>query len=310
MNLVLYYILLIISNHDPVESYVQYPELRNLYTTNFCDHKCGQKLNICCIYRGKYAVGDLCRGNMKLIILQDEHRHRIVDAMNAIRNATAAGDSTRSNLRGISASNMQILSYSKQLEYSATCWAKQCRLNHSRCRANEFGLIGETICWRRAPPNAVSTDFMEMCQNCPKHFLENHPNLRATTIDKLSFTSQGDDERNQETIQTIWAHTQYVGCAAASFPHIVKGTRVVLLVCHYSPAGNVMEKSVFHRGKPCSNCAFNGVCNSRYKNLCGNERAMESDLWIPPVSFAFAVKVSSLNVWRIVLVCFIFVNKA
>ncbi|GJQ80847.1 hypothetical protein Trydic_g14109 [Trypoxylus dichotomus] len=281
--------------------------LSNLYTTNFCRHKCGFKYNICCVYKSPEIAGPLCRDHMEAIEMLESDRLVVLDAFNKIRNLTAGGEAPRVHLRGIYAANMHILSYSKQLEYTAACWAKQCRLNHSRCRANEYGAIGEAICWKLAESSMVRRSFHKLLARCPGYYMNSYPDIHTKVIDSVTFPTMGDDERNRETTQLLWAETKYVGCFAVSYPHVVSDERIVLLVCHFAPAGNVIGKSVFTRGKPCTECPLNVPCSSLYKNLCGSIRPFKQDMWIPPLktdsgTLMFTVKVYYFVIFTILLV--------
>lgn len=264
----------------------------NAYSTDFCRYRCVMRMNICCIYRGRHNMGRNCKGRMKVIQLYEEDKNLILNAFNGIRNLTAGGESPRESLHGVYASNMHILSYSKQLEFTAACWAKQCYIGHSRCKANEFGTLGETICWKRSVPQAVGNVYKRLLRECPFWHIHNYPELRIGVIDTVTFPVVGNDERNRESTQIIWADSQFVGCFVVNYPDMTKLMRITLVVCHFSPAGNKAGQSVFIRGKPCSDCAVDETCNVRYKNLCGTIRPQKEDLWIPPLNDAreFAAK--------------------
>lgn len=288
----------------PGHLYLLSSEVYNLHTTDFCRHRCGFKFNICCIYKDKNAIGKPCKNRLEMIQFTDEDRHTLLNNYNSVRNVTAGGESPRINLRNIYASNMQILSYSKQLEYTAACWAKQCTLNHSRCKANEVGELGETICWTQSSAATTQKSFRKLLYKCPMYYLYSYPDIATSVIDSVTFPSVGDDERNRETTQLLWSDTQYIGCSAVIFPHVVDGIRIVFIVCHFAPAGNSIGRSVFQRGKPCSLCSFNGRCSMMYKNLCGYSRPFQDDKWIPPIGLvARRLSITTIDYFVLVWIC-------
>ncbi|GJQ80846.1 hypothetical protein Trydic_g14108 [Trypoxylus dichotomus] len=263
------------------------------YVTNFCRQKCGFKLNICCIYPTT-DFGSDCGDGGVLVPIETADIKEILKAHNTLRNEVAAGTSSRGDLRGIQAANMHVLSYSKELAYSARCWAMQCRLGHSRCKAIGAGMAGETICWDAAliTGNQSEDRFYKMLTKCPRIHFTNFPLLTTKTIDNLTYPRGGDDERNRETLQVLWAKTQYIGCSRVSFPHLDPLRNVLLLICHFFPMGNILWKPVFIRGPPASRCTDNETRNDVYRHLCGDIRPLNEDYWLSAVSIA------NCNVYR------------
>ncbi|KAK9721751.1 Cysteine-rich secretory protein family [Popillia japonica] len=184
------------------------------YVTNFCNYKCDLRKNICCLY-STTKFGDDCGDSAVVMDLSDDEIEIMVSKLNELRNQIAAGKSVRSDIRGITAADMHALSYSRELAYSASCWAMQCKLAHSRCKASKDGVLGETICWQSTlkEKNATAEVARQVLTKCPAVQMQNHPQLTTKVIDQLTFTSVGDDEKNRETIQLMWAKTEYIGCS-------------------------------------------------------------------------------------------------
>lgn len=275
-------ILLFLTNSSNSESILVGEE--NPYVTNFCEEKCGYKKNICCLYSTKFFGTD-CGDMAYALDLDEPDVKAILHTHNKLRDEVAAGKSGRDDMQAITASDMRVLSYSKELSYSAKCWAMQCKFGHSRCRSIKEGLVGETLCWDSALKMGNSTveKSRRLLDRCAQIQYHNFPKLSSQTIDSLKYPQKGDDERNRETIQVIWAETQYMGCARVAFPHMDPLRKAILLVCHFYPAGNVLNKPVFIRGQPASNCQDNEARNENYENLCGDIRPVNDDYWLGPV---------------------------
>lgn len=251
------------------------------YVTDFCKVKCKFKKNVCCLYSVE-RFGPDCGENASVIPITEEDIRLILDTHNSLRDEVAGGMSRRADLRGLTAANMHVLSYSKELAYSASCWAKQCKLSHSRCRAIKDGLAGETICWDDSPKssNATVEVARRLLTRCPYIHFNNLPKFNYKIINNLGHIRKGDDERNRETVQVIWAMTRYIGCSRVVFPHADPLRDIVLLVCHYFPSGNILNNPVFVLGAPSSQCTHNETSNDAYNNLCGEVRAMNEDVWL------------------------------
>lgn len=249
-------------------------------STDFCKLKCGFKKHICCIYG--HAFGPACLSRPIVQDIDNDEKNMILDSLNTIRNEVASGNSSREDLRGMTASNMNVLSYSKELAFTASCWAKQCTPNHSRCKAIGEGMLGETVCFGKGFNRKLYNYSRNLVPRCPNFFIRNFPEFTTAIIDQFKLPLGGDDERHRETVQMIWALTQFIGCSRIAYPHEERGFSTILIICHFYPRANVLGQSVFKRGKPCAECE--GLpCNAYYPNLCGTMRDSTEDYWIPPL---------------------------
>nr|CAI5845846.1 unnamed protein product [Callosobruchus analis] len=75
--------------------------------------------------------------------------------------------------------------------------------------------------------------------------------------------------------QLVWANTRYVGCGISIFLDIQSSTPKKKfyshrLVCNYGPTGNVLGRTVYQKGVPCSKCAW-GQCDVFRTSLCLNK---------------------------------------
>ncbi|KAK9730620.1 hypothetical protein QE152_g14364 [Popillia japonica] len=196
---------------------------------------------------------------------------------------------------------MHVLSYSKQLEYSASCWARQCKASRSRCRKVEDGLVGETICHVTirevfdSQVGAITTSSMESCleQTVSKFQI----NFTENLIDSIKYPRGGDDEMNRGAVQMIWAKTRYIGCHRIKYkypqpePLFNEVYMVILHVCHFFPASED-EKTIFMIGIPARTCDHNEAPNSQYPSLCGVIRDLADDPWDGN---------SNRNTWNVIL---------
>ncbi|KAK9721749.1 Cysteine-rich secretory protein family [Popillia japonica] len=212
-------------------------------TSNFCEIKCGWKKHICCIYG--YDFGPKCYTRPILQHIGEMEKEAIVDIINSIRNEVASGNASRGDLRRLTASNMHSVSYSRKLEYTASCWAKQCIPHHSRCRSIEDGRLGETICVSHGFTRRITNFSENLFLQCPRNMMKQFPEFSMSIIDQLALPTFGDDEKHRESVQLIWARTRFIGCSRVVYPHNRRGFSNVLIVCHFFPSGNVLEAPIF-----------------------------------------------------------------
>ncbi|KAK9752321.1 Leucine rich repeat [Popillia japonica] len=181
--------------------------------------------------------------------------------------------------------------YSRQLEYSSSCWARQCKISHSRCRAVEDGTLGEITCFiehldvhdsqipivmRKLFTQCLSTTVSRFQLNFTKEFIE-----------ELYWPIGGDDETNRAAIQIIWSKARYIGCTLIKYKHpnpipeLGEYEMILLQVCHFFPDANKQRgKPVFRIGKPAGDCPDGEQPNEQFPELCGVIRSIDDDLWI------------------------------
>ncbi|GJQ86274.1 hypothetical protein Trydic_g8970 [Trypoxylus dichotomus] len=257
-------------------------EKTDVNTTNWCKLKCKAMKNICCIYDTN-DFGRLCEGRAQTIEYHADDRIEMVGIHNKFRYILAKGNFDYPGLNGTQAANMHVLSYSKQLEFSAGCWARQCRLHRSRCRSVEDGRVGEIVCYEDhidVDDDMLHDIGIRMLEFCLQHKVrQSSVKYTHNNIDSLVLPLTGDDVINREAVQSMWATTRYVGCTRVKFPHTKPNYMIYLQVCHYYPRGNVLKKSIFIRGEPGSKCPADGGVNMQYSALCGDIRPLEFDNW-------------------------------
>ncbi|KAF2902256.1 hypothetical protein ILUMI_03931 [Ignelater luminosus] len=207
-----------------------------------------------------------CIGNYTEFHLNDRERQWIVDTHNQYRDKIALGYVTTGG--NGKASNMHVISYSKELEEIAQCQANMCTQKnfHKKCNGSNLGR------------NMLDLDKID------SRFKSNYWLLSAITTwySEISNTEESILNKYATTIrptahftQMVWAETTQVGCGRTQFKSKTK--YCILLECLYKAAGNVIGEPVYKRGQPCSECGFE-KCNDQYKGLCGKIRPLSENI--------------------------------
>lgn len=205
----------------------------------------------------------------------DPSKELVVHLHNEFRHKIATGQDQQGGHE--EASNMHVLSYSKELAFVAQCWANNCKSSsksHDTCRStSKFRTVGQNIYHRSA--NKSEDDVLDF-QHLREALVYMYREIRYTTapmIDSYTYTRKAE-----RFTQMIWARTTEVGCGRARFGN----DRVrMVLVCNYGVKGNVEGNTIYKRGKPCSECG-NEPCNTKYPGLCGKIRPLSKDKWTSP----------------------------
>lgn len=190
-------------------------------------------------------------------------------------NQLAGGDDDK--WTDVKASNMKALSYDLELEYQARCWVNKCKTGHDKCRITKnHPSVGQNYYWTSIKVINLTTAI--------ESFYNEKDNIDAGQFDHFTSTSS----RIVDFTQMVWAHTLFVGCAAA------KDATGNHIVCNYAPAGNFVNESMFLKGEPCSNCPERRSCNQKYVNLCGAIMDVPADKWSSASSAPRLFKISNV----------------
>lgn len=247
---------------------------------NYCELNCGNQLNTACMRLHRCGVcGNCPTGTVELKITQKE-REAIIYHHNYWRNYVASCKANNNPVLKQTSSNMHVLSYDYDLQFTARCWVTQCRqvTEGDVCRRTEnFYMPGQNVYYEDGNSDLedLISEAVEYWYNKTKHFW-------TGIIANFDF-SWSEDKVNYAS-QLLWAKTTHVGCSAIKTPDDQ------VLVCNYGPGGNLVGDPIYLRGKPCSDCwNFNikETCNSNFTSLCGeihNQGTGELNLEEPRMS--------------------------
>ncbi|GJQ82358.1 hypothetical protein Trydic_g427 [Trypoxylus dichotomus] len=184
----------------------------------------------------------LCGEGHKRLPFNDTEREYIVRRHNEIRNT-------------INATDMLVMSYDRELEFLAACWANQCagspRPSHGRdkCRAtNTFTENGQSL-WANASQNwTVDWSDISHVEIALMSWYNQRYNVLEDVIRSYRYSVQ---ENYEYYTQMVWAETYIIGCGRTQFS--VDDFLGVFIVCNYGPAGNRRNEPVYMSGyPPCS----------------------------------------------------------
>lgn len=247
--------------------------------TDYCTLRCtaqGNLPNIVC-ERKHHCVLDKneCGSDGKSKYFFDKFLDEMVAVHNEYRQKIASGEDTRGG--NSKASNMMVLSYHKELAYTAQCLANSCLYHHKCGRTPTFNLVGQNLYmkWssRRAPP--LNSKMIR--ESVYQWYIE----IKDADEDLMKRFHMTAKQTGHFT-QLVWAETKYVGCGASQYHN------KLYVVCNYATAGNILGKASYKRGEPCSDCPSGTKCNSVYNALCG-----EIENVLPDKDFDVELKISA-----------------
>ncbi|XP_023948785.1 uncharacterized protein LOC112053560 [Bicyclus anynana] len=208
--------------------------------------------------------------NYEKLFTTETEKKKILHRINSRRNKISSGE-----IRSLpSAENMLKLEWSDELEVIAQRWADQCFNNFTDvtkwCHDLENSSVGQTIgtIYGDAPgltaASIVDLWYMELL------------NMNASYLERYSPSTLTSSEHYDDFTQLIWAESSRVGCGGVIFKEIntesltVQKKTVYRLICNFSPSGNVIGKSVYNSGIPCSRCPHGRYCDVEYQFLCSS----------------------------------------
>ncbi|CAG9832866.1 unnamed protein product [Diabrotica balteata] len=160
--------------------------------------------------------------------MDNDFRNHILKEHNSFRNYIASGKEKRSG--ATSASNMMVLNYDFDLEFSATCTANKCKIEHDQCtRTRKFYYVGTNLhrgSLETSQKAAVNDWYSEILFMRPELF-----DRYLIILAARNFT------------QVVWARTTHIGCGRAHS----EGS--YYLACNYGPSGNKLYGSVYKKEK-------------------------------------------------------------
>jgi len=150
------------------------------------------------------------------------------------------------------ASNMKVMHWDSNLARQAQNYANKCIYKHSKMAG-----VGENLymSWT----NSGNEDPKSLEKKAVDSWAD-EKNLPQSSFNPFVF-----NYNTGHWTAMIWANTNRVGCGLVRCPSVGKYSYKYkysyIMVCQYSPAGNMRGASAFKRGKPCSKCE-NGCANN------------------------------------------------
>ncbi|VDM15067.1 unnamed protein product [Wuchereria bancrofti] len=186
--------------------------------------------------------------------LTPQQRIDIVDQHNEFRSSLIHGKlKNKDNIFMPRGKNMLQLTWSCQLENSAQRWANQCVFGHSP--KNQRQGTGENLYayWSSVSveklKNTAGTNAGESWwSELPQLYTDNPSNRLTPEVSRqnvLHFT------------QMAWGKTHKIGCGIVTN---CAGGHTLIVVCHYSPVGNVLTELIYELGQP---CRTDNDCNTK-----------------------------------------------
>lgn len=223
---------------------------------DFCKLTCFESHTVC--QKAPCWINrESCGHDADMYLLKPNQRKTILHEHNKVRSEVATGNKT--------ASNMQVLSYSKEMEFIAQCWANQCIQRHDLCKCTKrYRDIGQNLIYL---PNVIEPRSTQHLITAVHTWIKEGETLEVDNPKNYIYRFE-----NSNYTQIIWAKTKLIGCGRSVFHD------GLFIVCNYAPQGNLQNRTVYKLGDPCSACKSG--CNITYNGLCGSE--IQKDNWIQP----------------------------
>lgn len=254
----------------------------------FCKFPCGYVHTACC--EAPCRIQERNCGKGAQTFESTEYRVNIlIHIHNKWRSQIAMGA-----VHGLpSASNMNVLSYSYELEFIAQCWSNACLRTLQACTStSSYERHGETNVYLENSEQDLAkiTFFADLAF---QSWMEEARLMKAEYIKSYVYKKEYGNFS-----QVAWANSKIFGCGSTMFK---KG---IWFLCLYGPRGNIVGEPIYNTGKPCSACDPGIKCNQYHEGLCGEIEW--SDSWTPPfplINFGGVYKSSIryINVFIIVI---------
>lgn len=230
-------------------------------TNTYCDLNCGNVPNTVCALDPCRPSKELC-GKSKMLPLKFQDTKLMEKLHNERRNEIASGK----RKGAATAREMYMFVYSKELAFSAQCWANQCTNKEDSCRITPHHFsVGQTIFWSKL--------FHEMNQTTLLNAAVNFWYSGYEHMTPLLYSVFVPNRKYNNFAQIIWDSTKYFGCGRTLF----QNRKEIIIVCNYSPEGLRRQNPIYEKGIPCQFCK----CDNIYKSLCYTDPLPEESLDFP-----------------------------
>lgn len=188
--------------------------------------------------------------------LTDEEKRQALRAHNEYRSRVAQG-----RLPGYPpASNMYRLIWDEELADVAQAFTNQCDNSHHDKKeqrvTTRFQKVGQNFHWNSEFGNLKGPDAKGRIQD----FFAEYKDFNPANVEPFS-TARTRGVVTHFT-QVAWADTRYVGCGYTQYKlaHSDARQTMKLFACNYAPAGNIIGRSMYKKGRPCSACPGGTTC--------------------------------------------------
>lgn len=185
-------------------------------------------------------------------------RNAVLNTHNDLRSTLAKGTAQNKTGTMPTGTNIIQLSYDTGLETTAENWANQCTFEHSDSTTVRNG-AGENLYWTSSLTIDFATVLVEACNFWWKELVD------LGIQSSLILTNEEFGKGIGHWSQMAWRSTAKLGCS------VNVCSNATYVVCHYSPAGNILDELVYQPGTSCADCATaygsGASCNSA-SSLC------------------------------------------
>ena len=213
-----------------------------------------------------YCIPDNRNCNVQRSSVNQDDINTILREHNTLRSKIASGKEQKLP----SAGNMLQMVWDNELAAVAQKHAIQCVFEHdcSNCRRVQNYGVGQNLALEQVSIGRSIPD-----PDWPaaiKMWYDEINFMPRTAIDP--FIAPPPEPTYGHFSQLAWATSWRIGCGYVLF--VEGNTHRKLYTCNYGPAGNIVSKSMYDQGAPCSKCPENSCCgescraNFEYPGLC------------------------------------------
>ncbi|KAK5964712.1 hypothetical protein GCK32_009291 [Trichostrongylus colubriformis] len=189
--------------------------------------------------------------------ITEEIRRKIINMHNYRRSRLAQGlvQNGKTGRMLPAGSNIFNMSYSIKLEQAAQKYANTCPSIGSTSLTN----MGENLASISSNTKSFQDCIYEAIKSFWSQIKTQRVNFKVMFTEKLAKRPDGP----LKFTQMAWAETHQVGCGAQ------RCGQNTVVVCRYSPRGNIVNQTIYRMGRMCTTCPYGGCTTDRmHQGLC------------------------------------------